>query len=289
MNRSLPDRIARAVRLAPLLTALLLAGCPWPAPEESPQAFPEGLSLQASRRLSLPETKPTAPVTWRDPVSGITLIRIPGGCFRMGSDRGKPHEGPVHTVCLDDFWLASHETTQKQWQTVQRSLPLQTITDPRLPVENVSWNEIETFVQQLNTRSPGRFRLPTEAEWEYACRDRGRTLRYCATDDDPAAYAWHMGSGTTTLHPVGGKRPNALGLHDMNGNVWEWVADWYKERYDETASGNNPTGPVSGSARVFRGGSVLSGEELLKATARANLWPDRKNALLGFRLAGTPP
>ncbi|MBF0340681.1 MAG: SUMF1/EgtB/PvdO family nonheme iron enzyme [Magnetococcales bacterium] len=277
-------------RLLPLL--LLLTGCqldtllPPLADEESPPI--EGLVLQSTPQLGTFPPRPPVATNWRDPITGITLTRIPGGCFTMGDNQGKPPEQPAHTVCLQDFWLAIHETTQQQWQQIMGSVPIQTITQPELPVENVSWNETSHFLQRLNSASPGRFRLPTEAEWEFACRNRGKTRHFCGTDDDPTPYAWYNGGGGS-LHPVGERLPNGLGLFDMNGNAWEWVADWFDEGYYAAAPANNPEGPETGSARVFRGGGVFSGPEFIRATHRANLWPDRKHSLLGFRVAGTPP
>ncbi|MBF0272603.1 MAG: formylglycine-generating enzyme family protein [Magnetococcales bacterium] len=287
-------RRRRFSRLALLLPAWLLGGCPWPTPPLlSPDDDPppeETLRIQATWRLGTLAPVPAAqtPTLWKDPVTGITLTRIAGGCFIMGDNQGKPHERPAHNVCLDDFWLATHETTQEQWQRIMETLPGQTVPGAGLPVENVTWNDVERFIQRLNSKGQGHFRLPTEAEWEYACRNRGQSLRYCGTNDDPTPYSWHQGSGVT-LHPVGERLANGLGLHDMNGNVWEWVGDWYDENAYQNTSSNNPTGPESGTSKVFRGGGVLSGTGFLKATNRANLWPDRKNALLGFRLAGNPP
>lgn len=284
-----PPRTLLPIRLLAPLLALLAGGCLGPIFTDATLPEPEErISLQATRQLGLLPTLAVSQAIWRDPGTGITLTHIPGGCFTMGDNQGKAHERPAHTVCLDDFWLSTHETTQAQWQRVMGSLPPQTVTDPRLPVENVSWNDLEPFLNRLNAQGPARYRLPTEAEWEFACRGRGKPGRYCGTWDDPTPFAW-FDKKRLTLQPVGTLLPNELGLFDMNGNAWEWVADWYAEEYYQRSPGRNPTGPESGTAKVFRGGGVLSGPEHLQATVRSQLWPDRKNGLLGFRLAGEPP
>ncbi|GAB0058666.1 Hercynine oxygenase [Candidatus Magnetaquicoccaceae bacterium FCR-1] len=284
--------IRRGAPLLLLVLALSFGGCQWSEAfrgdslSDAPPA--DSLRLTVTERLGTLETIPEVNVAWREPRSGITLIRIAGGCFAMGDDQGLPPERPAHTVCVDDYWLATHETTQAQWRAVMGSLPVQTIEQSDLPVENVSWNDVRRFIERLNGLGGGRFRLPTEAEWEFACRERGATKRHCGTDDDPTPFSWHAGIGGV-LHPVGQRLPNRLGLHDMNGNVWEWVGDWYDESYYRSSPGSNPEGPDHGTAKVFRGGGLLSGGNLLKATHRASLWPDRGLSLMGFRLAGMPP
>ncbi|MBF0614715.1 MAG: SUMF1/EgtB/PvdO family nonheme iron enzyme [Magnetococcales bacterium] len=271
-----------------LLATTTTTSCSWPLPFDTDHSEPESIQLQTTRHLGLTPPLPANPTIWQDPNFGISLTRIPGGCFVMGENQGQPHNQPAHTVCLDEFWLAIHETTQSQWRQGMGSIPPQTVQHPTLPVENISWNEISSFISRLNQQSQARYRLPTEAEWEYACRELGQTLRYCGSQENPTPLAW-FDRTVLTPQPVGTRQPNKLGLYDMNGNVWEWVADWYDENYYHHAPRHNPTGPEQGVAKVFRGGNILSELPFLRSTTRAQLWPERRNGLLGFRLAGKPP
>lgn len=266
---------------------------PDPGHRPQPHTSPRQILIPPMEKPTLPNQSLEAKKsfffkTWRDPLSGIALNFIQKGCFTMGDNQGKPNEQPEHTVCLNDFWLGTHEITQGQWQQVMDKLPMQTNSGEDLPMENVSWNEIKNFIDMLNKLSKGHFRLPTEAEWEFACRNRGQKTPYCGNHADPTTFAWFNGT-SGGVHPVGNLTPNELGLYDMNGNVWEWVADWYAEDYYQQAPKHNPTGPEKGTAKVFRGGAWLSEIPFLRATSRAELWPDRQYNLLGFRLAGTPP
>ncbi|MEO5333504.1 MAG: formylglycine-generating enzyme family protein [Magnetococcus sp. YQC-5] len=237
----------------------------------------------------LPATrKPFFQKSWRDPASGIALNFVAEGCFTMGDDHGKADAQPAHKVCLDGFWIGTHEVTQGQWQEVMGKLPPQSSYGEELPVENLSWNDVQPFIATLNRVSKGRFRLPTEAEWEFACRNRGANPRFCDNKADPTGFAW-FGGVDHGVHPVGRLAPNALGLYDMNGNVWEWVSDWYAEDYYQHSPEKNPTGPEKGAGKVFRGGAWLSPVSFLGAAVRSHLWPDRKYTLLGVRVAGTPP
>ncbi len=260
----------------------------WPLTDASASVAAVVLPTVATPELSGESKNSFFQTQWRDFISGIALKLVPGGCFTMGNDQGQPHERPAHSVCLDDFWLGTHEVTQGQWQQVMGRLPMQTNVGEDLPMANISWNEAQQFIERLNGLSKGHFRLPTEAEWEFACRNRGQTTRYCGSQADLSAFAWY-GGRVSGVQPVGRLAPNGLGLYDMNGNVWEWVADWYAEDYYQQAPKSNPTGAVSGVTKVFRGGAWLSEEPFLSASGRSNLWPDRQYNLLGLRLAGQPP
>ncbi|MBF0439266.1 MAG: SUMF1/EgtB/PvdO family nonheme iron enzyme [Magnetococcales bacterium] len=288
------------MRIPLIFITLLLGGCLGLSAKHTPQEpSPEAIFLTLDRgplkRNQTQETPPPpiprksfATQSWRDIASGIPLVFVAEGCFTMGSSQGKPHEQPPHKVCLDSFWIGSHEVTQGQWHQVMGSLPTQIQNGVDLPIGNISWNEVQTFINRLNSISKGRFRLPTEAEWEFACRNRGAHELYCGNGTDPTSFAW-FNQKDGTLHNVGGLKPNGLGLYDMNGNVWEWVNDWYTEDYYQHSPTHNPPGPDTNSNKVFRGGGLLSSTQFLRASTRAQLWPDRKHALLGVRLAGTPP
>ncbi|MEI6178599.1 MAG: SUMF1/EgtB/PvdO family nonheme iron enzyme, partial [Verrucomicrobiota bacterium] len=188
---------------------------------------------------------------------GVTMefVLIQPGSFMMGSDEGTTAiEGvPVHKVTLTKpYGIGKYEVTQEQWEKIMGANPSY-FQGPKNPVDSVTWNDCQSFVAKLNAKAPGRsFRLPTEAEWEYACR-AGSTAAYCFREGKGslADYAWSRSNADNTNHPVGQKKPNAWGLHDMHGNVVEWCADRYGE-YPASAV-TDPQGPSSGSRRVLRG------------------------------------
>ncbi len=193
----------------------------------------------------------------------LELVLIPAGEFLMGSpDSDKdalPSEKPQHRVRITKpFYLGKYLVTQDQWQTVMDSNPSE-FKGPKNPVEQVSWDECRTFLGKLNAKSAaggGKFQLPSEAQWEYACRAGSKT-RYCFGDDESKLgdYAWYEANSGNKTDPVGEKKPNAWGLYDMHGNVWEWCEDWYAD-YKESAV-DDPTGAATGSLRVIRGGSWI--------------------------------
>ena len=186
-------------------------------------------------------------------IAAMEFVRIPAGRFLMGSGL-VPDGVPLHQVRVSqDFELGKYEVTQSEWIAVMGQNP-SSETCQRCPVTNVSWNDVQEFLGILNQAAglARPYRLPTEAEWEYAAR-AGTTGERYASDVD--AIAWHGGNGGRRSHPVGEKTPNAFGVHDTLGNVWEWVQDWYGS-YSE-GSVTDPVGPSEGSYRVIRGGSWL--------------------------------
>ncbi|MEO5376198.1 MAG: SUMF1/EgtB/PvdO family nonheme iron enzyme [Magnetococcus sp. DMHC-6] len=225
---------------------------------------------------------PASPDTWSEPTTGLTFVHIPSGCFNMGSTLGKEDEKPVHKVCLDDFWLGKFEVTQKQWYQIMGGSPPSSLTAEH-PIGHITWNQIALFIDRLNQRAPQGYRLPSEAEWEYACRGGSQEQSYCG-GENYADLAWFKENSDSSSHPVGEKKPNNFGLYDMTGNVWEWVADRYDPTYYQQAPEKNPPGASMGSTHVFRGGAWLSTPDQLRATARHHLSPDRGYGLLGFRL-----
>jgi formylglycine-generating enzyme required for sulfatase activity len=204
---------------------------------------------------AVPVRQPPTGKTWRNSL-GMDFVRIPAGKFMMGSDTGGPLEKPVHEVHISKpFYLGKYEVTQKEWQAVMGTNPSSFKEDANLPVESVSWKDVQTFIQKLNVKEGDtRYRLPTEAEWEYAAR-AGTTTVYSFGSDERQLdeYAWYYANASNKTHPVGGKKPNAWGLYDMHGNVWEWVQDWYGLYAANSVT--DPQGPPSGSSRMCRGGS----------------------------------
>jgi formylglycine-generating enzyme required for sulfatase activity len=192
----------------------------------------------------------------------LEMVLIPAGEFMMGSpgsDRSAASsEKPQHRVRITrPFYLGKYLVTQEQWETVMGDNPSQ-FKGPKNPVETVSWEECQPFLDKLNVKSgpaAGKFQLPTEAQWEYACR-AGSTTRYCCGDEESGLgeYAWYRTNSENCTHPVGEKKPNAWGLCDIHGNVWEWCQDWYDEGYYANSPADDPRGPETGSDRVVRGG-----------------------------------
>jgi formylglycine-generating enzyme required for sulfatase activity len=216
--------------------------------------------------------------------AGIEFVLVPAGSFMMGSTNGGTDEKPVHQVTISQaFYMGKYEVTQGQWQTVMGNNP-SNFKDcgGNCPVEQVSWDDAQNFINRLNESNDGfRYRLPTEAEWEYACR-AGTTGDYAGNLSEMAWYSENSGSKT---YAVGGKQPNAWGLADMHGNVWEWCQDWYHETYYGA--------PTDGSAwlsggeqeyRVLRGGSWGNYAEGLRSAVRDYGAPDSRVSFDGFRV-----
>ncbi len=224
-----------------------------------------------------------------DPETGMELVFVKGGCYEMGCGSWTSDciddEKPVHTVCLDDFYIGKYPVTQGQWKKVMGNNPAEFQKGDNYPVENVSWDDAQEFIKRLNRQSLGRkYRLPTEAEWEYAARSGGRKEKY-AGGDDIDHVAWYGKKSGNHTHPVGQKAPNCLCIYDMSGNIWEWCQDWYDEDYYSNSPRNNPAGPSSGTYRVARGGGWVSGPKYVCSTFRGGFRPSNRFDYVGFRLA----
>jgi len=226
------------------------------------------------------------------------MVRVPAGEFQMGSAGGEADEQPVHRVRIShDFEIGKFEVTQAQWETVMldphakagavRTTPEGATVGsnpshfkgPSLPVESVSWDDMQVFLARLNARDRGHtYRLPTEAEWEYAGKDDSADL---------AARAWYKDNSGDRTQPAGGKQPNVRGLYDTLGNVAEWVQDWYGHDYYGESPAADPQGPTSGSYRVFRGGSWLDPAKYCRVTARNSEFPVSRLHNVGFRVVRT--
>ena len=209
----------------------------------------------------------------------LELVRVPGGSFQMGSNNGSDDEKPVHQVTVSPFAIGKYEVTQAQWQAVMGHNPSNFKGDD-LPVENVSWDDAQEFCRTLSQRTAQSYRLPTETEWEYACR-AGPTGDYAGNLD---AMAWYDKNSENKTHAVGQKQPNAWGLYDMHGNVWEWCADWYEGSYYGQSAAADPPGPTSGSLRVGRGGGWVNTAAGCRSAFRYASSPGNRGGNLGFRL-----
>jgi formylglycine-generating enzyme required for sulfatase activity len=209
------------------------------------------------------QTEPRAGEVWKEPVTGMEFVWIPAGEFIMGSNEGHELNQPAHPVHVEGFWMGRYEVTQGQWKAIMNNNPAHYKKGDNYPIEMVSWNDAQDFIQKLNGRGGNLFRLPTEAEWEYACKAGTPGQRNGELRD----IAWFAENSNSTTHLVGQKKPNVWGLYDMLGNVWEWCQDWWGV-YNSYYIVNNPTGPSSGSTRVFRGGSFDSNAESVGADLR---------------------
>jgi formylglycine-generating enzyme required for sulfatase activity/uncharacterized caspase-like protein len=283
------DLVVAAVRSAPEATATK----PAPSPASSTTAKPQ----MADRPIDLG--------------GGVLLemVLVPAGSFDMGSGTGFPAEKPVHRVTISKpFYIGKYEVTQGQWKAVMGTTPSYFTGSDDLPVEQVSWEDCQEFVRRLGARTGLAFRLPTEAEWEYACR-AGTSEDYAGVLDkmawfgdnsgrsrlnaeqmlqiDGPNFVKHLLDNGCRTHPVGRKSPNAWGLYDMHGNVWEWCADWLDEHYFSRSPSADPGGPSEGVSRVLRGGSWHSGSVTCRSAHRAASPSSLRTFIFGFRLART--
>jgi formylglycine-generating enzyme required for sulfatase activity len=258
-----------------------------PVPEKKP---PDNTTVKVTKKPAgtRPTLKPQAShVNWQSQaLTGLrnSFVQIPAGEFMMGSENGGSDEKPVHRVRIShSFEMGKYEVTQAQWEAVMGSNPSY-FKGVNRPVENVLWDNAQQFIQRLNARNDGYvYRLPTEAEWEYACR-AGSTEDYAVNLD---AMAWYDDNSGGRTHPVGHKKPNAWGLYDMHGNVWEMCQDWYSQDYYDQSPSADPTGPSIGSDWVSRGGGWYNNATRLRSASRSGHPPDSSNTQLGFRLVRT--
>ena len=226
---------------------------------------------------------------FRDCTDCPEMVIIPPGSFEMGATNGEADEKPTHRVSLAQaFALGKTEITQAQWHAVMGSNPSRSKDcGDTCPVDKVSWNDAQAYIRKLNAKTGKRYRLPSEAEWEYACRAGGRQ-EYCGSDslDSVGWYYKNSGSG---IRPVAGKQPNAFGLYDMSGNVWEWVEDSYHGDYNGAPT-DGSAWQGDGATRVLRGGSQNSGPQFVRAAHRVRSEPaNRFIRGLGFRVARMLP
>ena len=215
------------------------------------------------------------------------MVYVSGGTFTMGgtSEQGSDiydDEKPTHSVTLSSYYVCKYEVTQALWRAVMGSNPSNFKGD-NLPVENVSWDDCQTFINRLNSYTGRNFRLPTEAEWEFAARGGNYSRHYKYSGSNYIGdVAWYGDNSGNRTHPVGTKQPNELGLYDMSGNVYEWCSDWYGSY--SSYSQSNPTGPNSGSFRVLRGGSWRGSARFCRSSDRSSGSPGGRDYDLGLRL-----
>ena len=262
---------------------------------------------------------------YRDSTTGMEFIFVKGGCYEMGDTfgDGEKNEKPVHNVCVNDFYLGQYEATVGQFKQFVSETGYETEAekgdgcsvwdgsqfgkdgskswrspgfsrdgaDDNQPVVCVTWSDTQAFAEWLSRKGGKSYRLPTEAEWEYAARSGGKKEKFAGMSNESGLgdYAWYNANSGNKTHSVGGKRPNGLGLYDMTGNVFEWCQDWYGEKYYAERPRNNPRGPSSGKYRVLRGGCWLTIPEYARATFRFRGLPANRDSDFGFRLSFSAP
>ena len=220
----------------------------------------------------------------------LEMVKVEGGAFKMGCTKERDgycrdNEKPTHEVSLNDFYMGRYEVTQAQWQAVMGDNPSQFADCDECPVENVFWEDVQAFVAKLNRQTGKQYRLPTEAEWEFAARGGQKTKGYkYAGGNYLDAVAWYDNNSMERTHEIGQKKANELGIHDMNGNVWEWCHDWYDPEYYEQSPVNNPKGPTTGAYHVMRGGSWRNASNYTSIASRFDKEPEL-GMIYGFRLA----
>lgn len=225
---------------------------------------------------------------WNQAPSGeppTDMVMVKGGKFIMGNNEGKLNARPAHEVELSDFYIGKYEVTQGLWHRVMNSDTSGTNYCSNCPVYDKKWDSIQLFITKLNQLSGKKYRLPTEAEWEYAAMggQLSKGYKYCGSDS-VGEVAWYRPNADMKTHPVGLKKPNELGLYDMSGNVWEMCSDWFDAKFYKHSSTKNPIQTKRKRLRVLRGGSWRSEEERCRVRARNKDVYDHHISNGGFRL-----
>jgi formylglycine-generating enzyme required for sulfatase activity len=221
----------------------------------------------------------------------MEFVLIPDGEFDMGSPESEkdrlPNEGPVHKVKISrSFYMSKYEVTQEQYMTLTGTNPSR-FSGIKQPVEDVNWIEAVAFCNLMSEKLSGKFRLPTEAEWEYASRAGTQTAFSYGDDANYSRlvdYCWYDKNGLKTTHPVGQKKSNLFMLYDMYGNVAEWCSDWYDGAYYQSSPAVDPNGPLDGTERVYRGGSWINIASTCRSAHRLSLTPGNQSPYIGFRI-----
>ncbi|HAW52635.1 MAG TPA: formylglycine-generating enzyme family protein [Flavobacteriales bacterium] len=215
----------------------------------------------------------------------IEMVYVEGGEFIQGSF-AEYDEKPLHSVHIENFFISKYEITQRQWKRIMGYNPSFFNYCDECPVENVSWKDVERFIEELNRQTNLNYRFPSEAEWEYAARGGKNSKKYVFSgSDDPDQVAWYLDNNNQHTRKPGLKKPNELGIYDMSGNVMEWTSDWYSKTYYHDAPYKNPEGPNTGSHKVIRGGSWNNSKKQIRVTNRSYSTLGSKYDDLGIRLA----
>jgi len=272
-----------------------------PAPPAEPAKPREPQEKKVEREIK----RTDLPEFWKDSYTGMEFVLVQGGCFEMGNPfaEGEEDEKPPHEVCVDDFYLAKYETSQDEFKKTMGYNPSSFPAGPTIaykdyygvgikyPAEGISWKDTQDFIKKFRQGRGKDFRLPTEAEWEYAARDGGVKARWAGanTEKEIDDCAWYSKNAKGTTNEVGKKKANNSGLFDMSGNVREWVEDWYEKDYYKKSPKKNPKGPSAGAVRVLRGGAWDSSAAQLRVFKRFYAPPNESDSKTGFRLAFSPP
>jgi formylglycine-generating enzyme required for sulfatase activity len=226
-----------------------------------------------------------ADLTYTDKATGMEFVLVPGGCYQMGNLQGGGSytEYPVHDVCVDSFYAGKTEVTQGQWLKIMKENPATIQSGDDYPVESISRTDAIEFMKKMAKKGDKGYRLPTEAEWEFACRSGGKEEKFCG-GDNVKDIAWFDKNSGKTPHQVAQKNPNGLGLYDMSGNVWEFCSDIFAKTYYENSPKQNPQGADSGRHYLKRGGSWDINENFQRAATRGRGGYDEKHYSTGFRV-----
>jgi len=273
---------------AAVAAAIWLAGCSKTPTPKSVSATPDTAALSV-------DTPPADASAFSETAVGgqsFEMAFVAGGTFTMGCAAEQDSdcdddERPAHSVTLSDYYIGKREVTQGLWKAVTGGNPSHFTRSDNLPVENVSWDEVNAFIDCLNRKTGRMYRLPTEAEWEYAARGGNKSGGYKYSGSNTLdSVAWYKDNSGSKTQEAGTKAPNELGIYDMSGNVWEWTGDWYGD-YGSDAQ-TNPTGPSTGSFRVRRGGSWFGNAGCCRVSSRFIGDPGYRDGDVGFRLAVSP-
>lgn len=263
-----------------------------PKPKPQQPAKPKPAAKPKPQQPTKPTRSPQELRTETFTVNGVSfkMCYVKGGSFLMGAtpEQGSEedcYDKPVHKVTLSDYYIGQTEVTQALWQAVMGSNPSKFKGD-NLPVERVSWNDCQEFLEKLNAKTGRTFHLPTEAQWEFAARggNNSRDYKYSGSNY-PDDVAWYDSNSMYKTHNVATKQANELGIYDMSGNVWEWCSDWYASDYYKNSDANNPRGAYTGSCRVLRGGGWINYARYCHSSYRCYDVPSNRYGSLGLRLA----
>lgn len=272
--------LAFLLLISPFFTAPAFSQMPMP------DANDDELGIESEKQLT-EEGEKKAEQKEKE-IPPIKMVFIKGGCFEMGDfiGDGDDDESPVHEVCVGDFYLQEAEVTQELWESVMK-YNLAKDKDPQKPAVYISWVSANNFLQRLNEAKKGFYRLPTEAEWEYAARSGGLKERWPGVSNEGSLgdYAWFTDTSQGELKQVKQKKPNGLGLYDMGGSVWEWVEDYFDFDYYKDSPKKDPYGPDMSLWRTVRGGSFIDEPFKTRTTYRYAIEAPRRLFNVGFRLA----